>query len=115
MADTFDQFWRLYPRKIAKKHALQMWKRLTRDQQEKAIATIPNHIQQWAKELRDDSKIPHAGTWLNGWRFDDDLAPRKTMTYAAPVRAYQAPQPVEPTPEIAAKIAECRQILRRQV
>lgn len=26
---------------------------------------------------------------------------------------YQAPQPVEPTPEIAAKIAECRQILRR--
>jgi len=83
MTDTFDQFWKLYPRKIAKKHASQMWKRLTKAQQDKALGTIGNHIQQWAKELRADDKIPHAGTWLNGWRFDDDLVPAKLPTYSA--------------------------------
>lgn len=88
MTDTFDDFWKLYPRKIAKKHAFQMWKRLNKAQQDKALATIGNHIQQWAKELRADDKIPHAGTWLNGWRFDDDLAPAKMPTY-------QPPKPVE--------------------
>jgi len=113
MTDTFDDFWKLYPRKIAKKHALQMWKRLTKAQQDKALETIGNHIQQWAKELRADDKIPHAGTWLNGWRFDDDLAPRKTMTYAAPTKPYQAPPPVEMTPELRAKIEQARSILRR--
>ena len=56
--DEFDNFWKLYPRKIAKKHALQMWKRLTKAQQDKALETIGNHIQQWAKELRADDKIP---------------------------------------------------------
>lgn len=81
--DEFDNFWKLYPRKIAKKHALQMWKRLTKAQQDKALETIGNHIQQWAKELRADDKIPHAGTWLNGWRFDDDLAPAKMPAYTA--------------------------------
>lgn len=80
----FDDFWKLYPRKIAKKHAMQMWKRLSKEQQDKALATIGNHIQQWAKELRADDKIPHAGTWLNCWRFDDDLAPAKMPTYVAP-------------------------------
>lgn len=111
--DAFDQFWKLYPRKIAKKHALQMWKRLTKAQQDKALETIGNHIQQWAKELRADDKIPHAGTWLNGWRFDDDLAPSKLPTYSAPVKRYEAPKPVEVTPELLAKIEQAKAILRR--
>jgi hypothetical protein len=113
MTDTFDQFWKLYPRKIAKKHALQMWKRLTKAQQDKALGTIGNHIQQWAKELREDRFVPHAASWLNRWSFDDDLAPRKTMTYDAPTKSYQAPPPVEMTPEVRAKIEQARSILRR--
>jgi len=114
MDDIFDQFWKLYPRKIAKKHAHSMWKRLTKSQQDKALETIGNHIQQWAKELRADDKIPHAGTWLNGWRFDDDLRPRNPMLkIAPPISCYQAPPPVEITPEVRAKIEQARSILRR--
>lgn len=70
---SFEAFWKLYPRKVAKQHAARMWKNLARYQQEKAMQAIGAHIKEWTKEARTIDKIPHAGSWLNGWRFDDEL------------------------------------------
>ena len=71
--EIFEVFWKSYPRKIAKKHASQMWARLTVEQQAKALEVIPRHVAYWQATGRAADKIPHAGSWLNGWRFDDEL------------------------------------------
>ena len=74
----FESFWNYYPRKVAKKHAMQMWQKLTADQQQKAIEKILTHANYWISTGRDSDKIPHAGSWLNGWRFDDEIEPVKS-------------------------------------
>jgi len=71
--EIFEVFWKSYPRKIAKKHASQMWARLTVEQQAKALEVIGRHVAYWQATGRAADKIPHAGSWLNGWRFDDEL------------------------------------------
>gem|GEM_PF-4753217 len=71
--EIFEVFWKSYPRKIAKKHASQMWARLTVEQQAKALEVIGRHVAYWQATGRAVEKIPHAGSWLNGWRFDDEL------------------------------------------
>jgi len=100
----FEDFWKLYPRKVAKKHAESMWKKLTRSQQEKALATIGVHVKYWAKAARTEDKIPHAGSWLNGHRFDDELLPQPTVHYASHDN-YIPPPPGIPMPDFVRRLA----------
>ena len=69
---TFEEFWSKYPRKVAKLDARKMWARLTEDQQEAAITALPNHISFW-NATTTPQYIPHAASWLNGERFEDEL------------------------------------------
>ena len=69
----FEDFWKLYPRRVAKKDALKAWLKLSPEQQEKAIKEIPQHSKCWCVECRQPHLIPHPATWLNGWRFEDEL------------------------------------------
>lgn len=78
---SFDDFWKLYPRKVSKREAAKAWERLGPDQRQRALDVIPAHTTMWIKEGRGTATIPHASTWLNQWRFDDEInfvAPRST-------------------------------------
>ena len=69
----FDEFWMLYPRKVAKASAKKSWNKLSEEQQLAAAKAISNHCQYWkAKETALDY-IPHASTWLNQERWEDEL------------------------------------------
>lgn len=78
-ADTtrFAAFWALYPRKVNKSDALKAWKKLTPDDQQTAIETIPQHTVAWTRAKTEMRFIPHANRWLNARRFEDDLAPSR--------------------------------------
>lgn len=67
----FEAFWKYYPRKEAKKAAFKAWNKLTTEQQEKSIQNLPLHVKHWANRERE--YIPLPASWLNGWRFDDEL------------------------------------------
>ncbi len=69
----FDEFWKVYPRKVAKKAAMTAWAKLTPAEQRKALQTLPNHAKYWEVCGTAKEYIPHASTWLNGWRFEDEL------------------------------------------
>lgn len=69
----FEQFWTLYPRRVAKKDALKAWNKLSDVEQTKAMHVIRSHVRQWEIEQREFHRIPHGATWLNGARFDDEL------------------------------------------
>lgn len=68
---TFDDFWLMYPRKVAKKAARKEWDRLTPTQQMDALVALLD----WRKVFanRDEEKVPHGSTWLHGERWEDEL------------------------------------------
>lgn len=72
----FVAFWREYPRKVAKRAAMKAWDKLAPQQRARAAQVIARHAEYWRKAGRSAETIPHAATWLNGWRFDDELPER---------------------------------------
>ena len=70
---TFENFWSQYPRKIGKLTAKRSWEKLSLDNQQKALEAIVEHRKYWAAKGTDWEFIPHASTWLNQERFEDEL------------------------------------------
>ena len=69
----FDEFWSLYPRKIAKATARKAWGRLSPEQQLMAAKAIDTHCQYWRTKETELEFIPHCATWLNQERWEDEL------------------------------------------
>ena len=76
----FNEFWSLYPRKIAKATARKAWSKLSAEQQLMAAKAIDTHCQYWRAKETELDFIPHASTWLNQERWEDELViePKKT-------------------------------------
>lgn len=87
IADVFDTFWQAYPRKIAKSKALDSWNKIEVD--ECLLATILTAIEnqkksdQWLKN--GGEFIPYPATWLNGKRWEDELAAAAPKENVQPV------------------------------
>ena len=72
---AFDRFWALYPRKVGKSAAEKAWAKIKVtadlfDLMAKALAAWAVSTD-WTKD--GGQFIPHASTWLNGKRWEDEL------------------------------------------
>jgi hypothetical protein len=71
-SDHFDEFWKAYPRHSDKKKAIRAWKKLrpSDELRQLILASIEQHkkTRQWK-----DGIIPHASTFLNGERWEDEV------------------------------------------
>jgi len=70
---TFENFWSQYPKKVGKLTAKRSWEKLSLDNQQKALEAIVEHRKYWVAKGTDWEFIPHASTWLNQERFEDEL------------------------------------------
>jgi hypothetical protein len=70
---TFENFWQQYPRKIGKLTAKRSWEKLSQENQQKALEAIVEHRKYWSAKGTEWEFIPHASTWLNQERFEDEL------------------------------------------
>lgn len=70
---SFNEFYSLYPRKMARKDAEKAWKSMTTDEQEKAIEALPNHLKYWKVKETAKDYIPYPASWLRAGRYDDEL------------------------------------------
>lgn len=75
--ETFEEFWKEYPNKTAKKKAEQIWdKIMTLNKPDEIYPKIMAGLarakksQQWLKD--DGQYIPHPTTWLNQERWNDE-------------------------------------------
>jgi hypothetical protein len=72
----FEQFWKAYPRKVGKGAAQKAWAMAVRKADpERIVEGVERYP--WPE---DPSFVPHASTWLNGQRWEDELPgmkPRK--------------------------------------
>lgn len=69
----FDQFWKLYPRKVGKRAAQKSWQRLTAQEQSDVLEALPDHLKYWKLKNTESEYIPHPATWLNQGRWEDEL------------------------------------------
>src|SRR6185369_17875007 len=69
----FEDFWKQYPRKVARKDAERAWNKLTPEQKFAALHSLPIHVRYWEAAGRTKETTPHAATWLHGERWADEL------------------------------------------
>ena len=69
---TFKTFWNAYPNRKAKKDALKAWGKVAESEVESILKALSEQSQceDWCKE--DGRYVPHAATWLNGRRWEDE-------------------------------------------
>lgn len=73
---SFNEFWKVYPKRKAKGNALKVWNKLKPD--DALVREILSALEkqkkspQWQKD--DGQFIPYPATWLNDRRWEDDLS-----------------------------------------
>lgn len=74
-ANGFDRFWEAYPRKVGKGAARKAYDRAASKLQSEdraPLATMLAALERVIPTWDDPEFIPHASTWLNGERWDDE-------------------------------------------
>jgi hypothetical protein len=72
----FEQFWTAYPRKTSKQSASKAFAKLKHEDQQKAISNIARLYTDTPLQY-----IPHAATYLNQARWEDQVIPREQHKY----------------------------------
>lgn len=77
--DSFERFWRTYPRRAGKKNALAAWLAAIQEIDPQVILEAAEH---YANDPNREQRFtPHPATWLNQGRWDDEpLPPRSSGT-----------------------------------
>lgn len=85
MAEFID-WYKLYPRKMARKDAEKAWKSLSADDRELALEALPNHLEYWKLNGTEKEFMPYPASWLRGYRFEDelDLTPKEVKKPSMP-------------------------------
>jgi hypothetical protein len=83
MSDSaFDRFWSAYPRRVGKGAARAAWAKAIRKANPEAIlAAITAQVD--AGCFKDLTYTPYPASWLNGERWDDEIATAAPQTAAA--------------------------------
>lgn len=85
--DPFDQWWAVYPRKMAKVAARKAWTKVPAAlaKSELTLADLMDRTRAFADHVvdKDQEHIAHPATWLNGERWNDEL-PDRSQTDGKP-------------------------------
>lgn len=90
---TWDNFWTVWPRRVARKEAQRAWDRLTPAERQEALTALPDWRRVWAG--KETQYIPHPATWLNGARWEDELPPEFQRAKQVQVQAKTNAEPAE--------------------
>ena len=85
---TWDDFWTLYPRRVAKKDAQKAWAQMSEAQRMSAVVACANWRKIWA--TKDAEYLPYPASWLRGERWEDELP--SSVSHASHVPAQSQEQ-----------------------
>jgi len=71
-APSFEDFWLLYPKRIARMEAEKAWRKLDNAQIVAALSGLVNWRSVWIADGRLQF-VPNASTWLNQQRWTDEM------------------------------------------
>jgi hypothetical protein len=82
-AEQFDQFWKIYPRKVAKGAARRAWDRVMSSPSAPPLSALLDAASSYAQTQTDPRYICHPATWLSQERWSDEQG---KPTAAQPIR-----------------------------
>lgn len=71
-APTFEDFWLLWPKRVARMNAEKAWNRLNGADRVGAVTALVQWRTYWLAR-GELEYVPHAATWLNQQRWSDEL------------------------------------------
>lgn len=79
---SFERFWQIYPRKIAKADALKRWKLInpTEELVTAIVKAVSSQIEAGMLNTTEIRYCPHPTTWLNQHRWEDEIVQHVKMT-----------------------------------
>ena len=110
---AFDDFWILYPRRVAKKDALKAWLKIDPGSHAEILTSLASWRGVWLAR-GEPQYIPYPASWLNGERWTDELPPGNwipmTRAQVVPTQAIAAASvPRAPMPDhVRAMIAKLK-------
>jgi hypothetical protein len=116
----FEDFWALYPKKVAKGAAIKAWSKLTKCEKEEVIFIMPKHIKYWSVKGVEKEYIPYPASWLNQLRWLDELdfEPPKKPTlpwYSSDELTLAKAKEIGVTPYAGESFAQLRQRISTQI
>ena len=75
---SFEDFYKLYPRKVGRFMASKSFKKLSSKDRLSAYNGLLNYIKFWKYNKTEKQFIPHPSTWLNQRRWEDEIDVPKT-------------------------------------
>ena len=69
--DQFDEFWKIYPKKVSKESAKKAWLKIKPN--DDLVAKITKAVKDQKLSEREQQFIPHAATWLSAKRWEDEV------------------------------------------
>jgi uncharacterized protein YdaU (DUF1376 family) len=69
--DQFETFWKIYPKKVSKENAKKAWIKIKPN--DDLIIKITKAVKDQKLSERESQFIPHAATWLNNKRWEDEV------------------------------------------
>lgn len=79
---TWETFWDLFPKRVAKRDAEKAWARMSLQDRESAITALVGWRRVWMAR-GEMQYVPFPATWLNGARWEDELPVDTTPRPAA--------------------------------
>ena len=70
---TFEQFYKLYPRRVGRFLAEKSFKKLSTKDRFEAYAGLINYIKVWKASETEKQFIPHPSTFINQRRWEDEI------------------------------------------
>jgi hypothetical protein len=81
-SSPFDDFWTLYPRRVAKKYARECWNRIPPAKHIEILTSLAAWRAYWDRTGQEIAWLPHPSSWLNGERWEDEI-PKVTQVTAS--------------------------------
>ncbi len=92
-SESFDDFWKAYPRKVSKTNALKAWNELKPNDELVRIilAALEKHkkASQWQKG-DGDQYIPYPAKWINDRRWEDELTEESECSFDSNLADYKS-------------------------
>ena len=76
---TFDEFYKLYPKKVGRVVAQRCFTKLNKKDKQLAYDGLLKYIRFWESNKTEKQFIPHPSTWLNQKRWEDELEDLKEV------------------------------------
>ena len=80
--ESFDKFWNLYPKRVAKADALKAWKQATKKKTAGELIELAKAYSE--SKLPDQQYIPYPASWLNKELYDT-VQPEQPKTFPTPI------------------------------